>query len=230
MTIIETILAAILAGLVLLFVERKFFKANDKKELTEAKIPQSNMPTKILTNEIIEAIYPERNYAKVKELLGLPDKSNGDGSIFEDAIYSVEELSKVKSDIYFLKNATLKVTTLDKRSIYSITVFSHDNKLMIPGIFYPCEKHNNTFGEARICQEIVTNARRIEPVRTIRDSAIAIQYYMGPPFYRHMTYFVDSYMDNEAPLEHKSLEGKEIQGFCLSCSDLAFYIYDYDLR
>lgn len=199
----------------------------------EANIPQKDASRKILTNDIIEALSPERNYAKAKELLGEPDKVIKDSSVFEDhnqySIFSADELEGVISDIYFLDNANLKITTIDRKTIHSITVLGHDDQLKIPGIYYPCDMHNNTLAEARICQEIVDTAT-ITSVRTIRDNATAFRTYIGPPFYKYITYFTYGHLDDEKNPNYSTFVGNEILGFCLSDSDLVFYIYDYELR
>lgn len=199
----------------------------------EADIPQKDASRKMLTNYIIEALSPERNYAKVKELLGVPDRVMKDGTVFKDdnqySIFSADELKKITSDIYFLDNAVLKVTTVDRQTIHSITVFGYDDQLEIPGIYYPCNRYNNTLAEARICQEIVDTAT-ITSVRTIRDSATALRTSIGPPFYKYITYFTHGHLDDEENPDYNTLVGNEISGFCLSNSDLVFYIYDYELR
>lgn len=176
-----------------------------------------------LTDSIIDEISPGRNYAKVNEILGISDKTGTDYSIFEDSIHEKRSES-VTSDLFFLKNALLKVTTLDKKSIYSITVFPHDRKITLPGIFYPCSYHNNIVGEARLCKEIIEYATLIEPITTVRDRAKALQNYTGAPFYRYITYFID-----DVPKDGE-LEDQVIQGFCLSSGNMAFYIYEGELK
>lgn len=201
----------------------------DRVNGNEVNVTQNNAPSKVLTNDIIDALSPERNYAKVKELLGEPDKTIMDSSIFEESMCSEKELKYVKSDIYFLKNAKLKITTLDERSIHSITVFSHDGKLTLPRNYLFYDMGNIIIGEAQISKDFISNSR-IQSVRTRIDSATAIQNHMGPPVYKHLTYFIDGHLDDEKDPDYISLEGSRIKGFCLSDSDLAFYIYDYELR
>lgn len=233
-TIIVTAIASIIAGLTLPFIERKFFKHSDKSK-TKAfgvDIPKNNIPTKILTNEIFQALSPGRNYAKAKEILGISDKVIKDGSVFEDGtsfnIFSEDELENITSDIYFLKNAILKVTTIDKQSIHALTVLSYD-KLLLPDIPHYCNMYDDIVANTKVCQELVDNAI-VGSVRTMRDSAIALRTYMGPPFYKHMTYFIDGYLEDEENPNKDELIGSEVVGFCLSESDMVFYIYDYELR
>lgn len=196
---------------------------------------QNNTPSRILTNEIISMISPERNYAKVEEVLGLSHKTiDNDWSVFEYITdssirfkYSKEELENIKSDIYFLKNANLKVTTLDNKTIHSITIFSRDSSLKIPEKFYLCDTYKNTVGDARICQEIIDIAA-IESVRARYDSATAIQNFLGPSR-GYITYFISGHLDDEDSSDYNKLVGDKVIGFCLSESEMAFYIYDYEL-
>lgn len=185
----------------------------------------SHSNKKLLTNDIISAISPERNYDKVKELLGIPDKTIEDFSVFEDD-ETQEEDKKITSDLYFLKNAYLKVTTLDKVSIYSLTVFGYGSDISLPDIHYIGEISRNESSVAIVDEEII-NGARFASVRTMRDSATAIQHRIGPPFYKCLTYFVDGYVDDE---DYNSLIGREIIGFCISDGDMSFYIYDYEMR
>lgn len=197
---------------------------------------QSNTPSKVLTNEIISIISPERNYAKVEEVLGFSHKTiNKDSSVFETLTdrsihfkYSQEELENPKSDIYFLKNAKVKITTFDNKTIHSITIFSRDNSLKIPEKFYICNTYKNTVGDARICQEIIDIAC-IQSVRARYDSVTAIQNHLGVSN-GYITYFINGHLDDEDSPDYNKLVGEKITGFCLSESDMVFYIYDYESR
>lgn len=197
---------------------------------------QSNTPSRVLTNEIISMISPERNYAKVQEVLGLSHKTiDQDSSVFEGITdrsihfkYSKKELENPKSDIYFLKNANVKITTFDNKTIHSITIFSRDSSLKIPEKFYICDTYKNTVGDARICQEIIDIAY-IQSVRARYDSATAIQNHLGPSN-GYITYFINGHLDDEDSPNYNKLIGEKITGFCLSESEMVFYIYDYESR
>lgn len=177
-----------------------------------------------LTDNIIDEISPGRNYAKVNEILGISDKTGTDYSIFEDPLHD-EVFEGINSDLFFLRNALLKVTTLDQKSIHSITVFPYDRKITLPGMFYPCSYHNNIVGEAGLCKEIIEHTTLIKYITTMRDRATAIQNYTGPPFYRYITYFID-----DVPKDGEELEDRTIKGFCLSMDSMAFYIYEDELK
>ncbi|TSB23720.1 hypothetical protein FOR85_04380 [Psychrobacter sp. YGAH215] len=186
----------------------------------------SNHDKKLLTNDIINAISPERNYDKVKELLGIPDKTIEDHSVFEDDDIRKDD-KQITSDLYFLKNAYLKVTTLDKVSIYSLTVFGYGSDISLPDIHYIGEISRNESSVAIVDEEML-NGARFASIRTMRDSAAAIQHRIGPPFYKCLTYFVHGYIDDDE--DYNSLIGREIIGFCISDGDMSFYIYDYEMR
>lgn len=179
----------------------------------------------ILTDDIIEEIAPGRNYAKVRDILGISDKTGKDYSVFEDLLSDERKDESAIADLYFLRNALLKVTTLDKESIYSITVFPYDSKITISGLLYICEQYSNVVGEARICKEIIDHAHNNQHISTVRDSARAIQNYTGAPFYKYITYFM-----NDISKDEEQLEGQLISGFCISDGDMAFYIYDSELK
>lgn len=231
-TLIMAVAATVIGGLILMIVEQKIFKPNYNSKTNKEHVPNNSLPDRVLTNEIVDKIGPERNYEKVKEILGVPDKVVADESVFDSEfpfdVFSEDELKNITSDIYFLENAVLKVTTIDKQSIHALTVLSYD-KLLLPDIPHYCNEYGDDLTDAKVCQELVDNSA-IGSIRTIRDSAIALRTYMGPPFYKHMTYFIDGYLEDEENPDESELIGSPISGFCLSDSKMVFYIYDYDLR
>lgn len=200
----------------------------DRVNGNEVSFTQNNIPAKILTNDIIDKLSPNRNYAKVKELLGEPDKIDDDSSIFDESTCSDEELKNVKYDMYFLNNANLKITRIDEEKIHSITVLSSDNRLTLPRKYCFFDMDSIVIGEAEISEEILENAL-IQTVVTRFDDATAIQNYMGQPFNKSMTYFVSGHLDFEEKTDFSDLIGRKIIGFCLCDSDMAFYIYDSEL-
>lgn len=224
--------ATVIGGLILKIIEQKIFKANDNLKTDKEHVTENSVPIKVLTNEIVDKICPERNYDKVKEILGVPDKVITDESAFDNKfsfdIFSEDELKNITSDLYFLENAVLKVTTIDKQSIHALTVLSYD-KLLLPDIPHYCNEYGDALTNAKVCQELIDNSI-IGSIRTIRDSAIALRTYTGPPFYKHMTYFINGYLQDEENPDESELIGSPISGFCLSNSEMVFYIYDYELR
>ena len=174
-----------------------------------------------LTNEIIESLFPEKNYLKAEQLLGLPDKTYHDYSIFKDEDF--DDRISYTTDLYIMDNALFKVTTSDKISIYSITVFSYDDSIVIPDIFYPYDSFSNKVTEAKICSEITDHISASTTIHTIRERSFAIQNRTGPPFYKRVTFFCDDLLENENT--PNVLIGQQIYGFCLSSSEAAFYIY-----
>ncbi len=202
------ILGAILGSVATHFLQQYTDKQNKQKK-------------KILTNEIITALSPEKNYKKAEELLGLPDK------IFEDfsEIEKNNEEYKFESSLYFLTNAYLKITTIDKQSIHAISVLSYDNNLILP--FFDENIHQNSLGKTKINQEMIDN-KFVEVIHsfTVRESVIILKQNIGAPFYKTMSYFCDG-----SPSETiNDLLDRPISGFCLSNFDDIFYIHNYDLR
>ncbi|WP_175622944.1 hypothetical protein [Chryseobacterium schmidteae] len=224
----ENIISGIIGGIIVIIIERIINRHDKVKELKNGTSPKNLNSNIVLTNELIETFHPQRNYVKVKEILGSPDKSYEDFSIFEDVS---NESEKYISDLYFLKNANLKITTVDSKSIHSITVFSYTKKIEIPSLFYPCENTDLNLGEAKVCEEVIKYTNRHTPVHTIRDLGFAIQNYSGAPFYKYITFFCfDDITKAKETYDLNEFVGKPIEGFCLSSSDSAFYIHDYEQR
>ena len=215
---IDNLITALVAGLGVFFVQRLFHKRDEKSK----NILKNSNSMKILTNDIIHTISPQKSYAKVREIIGgYPDKTVDDSSVFDDLMCPDKYEKNIISDIYFLKNAALKITTLDEKSIYSITVVSYDDTLD-----YPHDMKQSLAGGTKFSQEMITNAEKIISIPP--HGATAMQHSTGRPFYNYVTYFIEQNLNLEESPYYTSLIGKDIVGFCLSDGDMAFYIYDHD--
>lgn len=205
--IVSGIISGIIVGMVLFHIQRKI---NQKDKDIEA------LKKSTITNDLINELSPEKNYKKAKEKLGEPNKTYEDYSIFEnnsDIIY--------QSDLYVMNNGVLKITTHDKVSISALTVFLHDyNNIEIP--FYD---FFNEDSRKEITKDFVNYHSNYLEIRTIRDYAFAIQVALGAPNYKSLTLFAYGDSDNI-----QDYIGKNIEGFCLSDTEDAFYIYDYEYR
>lgn len=178
---------------------------------------------KLLTDDILDKIRPKLNYDKVKELLGTPNKEIESHSFIEDDCFENEK-NIFHSDLYFLKNAILKVTTTDKKSIHSISILGHESNITLPKldiIYNPINEYDTTV----IIKEMINDAL-IVPIRTMKINSTAIQHFIGPPFREYVTYFVDGDVEED---NTNCLVGREIIGFCISSDKEAFYIYDYEI-
>lgn len=204
--IVSGIVSGIIVGIILLYIQRKI---NEKDKETEA------LKKSTITNDLINELSPENNYKKAKEKLGEPNKTYEDHSIYEsncDIVY--------QSDLYVMNNGILKITTRDKVSISALTVFWYDDDIEIP--FY---EFFNRDSRKEITEDFVNSHSNYLEIRTIRDDAFAIQVGLGAPFYKHLTLFTFGNGDNL-----QDYIGKHIGGFCLSDTEDAFYIYDYECR
>lgn len=215
---IDNLITALLAGLGVFFVQRLFHKRDEKSK----NILKNSNSMKILTNDIIYTISPQKSYARVREIIGgYPDKIVDDSSVFDDLMCPEKYKKNIISDIYFLKNAALKITTLDEKSIYSITVVSYDDTLD-----YPHDMKQSLAGGTTVSQEMIINAEKMVSIPPYGTTAM--QHSTGRPFHKYVTYFIEQNIHPEESPDYKSLIGKDIVGFCLSDGDMAFYIYDHD--
>ena len=211
---LENIISGIIGGIVVFLIEKLSKKIEDNKDSKKGNIPKNINSNTVFTNELIEAILPNKNYSIAKELFGIPDKTFEDFSIFQN---ETDTQKKPKSDLYFLKNANLKITTLDEKTICSITIFSYKSKINIPSIYYPCENKSSIVGKAIICDSIIENISNKTQVHTIRDRGFAIQNSFGAPFYNYITYFCFDNISNVNELyDIKDFVNQTIEGFCLS--------------
>lgn len=225
--LINNIIAGVIGGMVVLLIQRFLDNVKQEKENNEKKSLINPNSKRLLTNDLITTFSPEKNYKKVKEILGEPDKTYKDFSIFEE--HHQEDNTKIeyKSDLYVLENGVLKITTHDQVSINSITVFPYDNFIEIPYFEFFTSQNKINIGNAKIDEEFINYHHNKIEIRTIRESAFAIQTYTGAPHYRQLTIF--TYFPN---LENgiEKFIGNNIEGFCLSHDRSAFYIYEYEQR
>lgn len=224
--LMNSIVSGLVGGALVLFIERFLDYRKEKKAENIKKSLTNPNSKRLLTNELVDTFSPERNFNKVKEILGEPDKTYEDHSIFEEENQFNSGEKIYKSDLYKLENAYLKVTTQDKVSIYSITVLPFDESINIP--YYDFFSDNTLINRnATLNQDFLKCLKRYQEIRTIREMALGVQTYTGAPFYKHLTLFT-YYADLQNGIDE--LDGKNIEGFCLSGDDDAFYIYDYEHR
>lgn len=205
--IFTAIIGAILGSFMTHWLDKKQKSKNEKNK-------------KFLTNQIIIELSPERNFQKVEELLGTPDKIYDDYSVLDDIEHEKNQFTSV---LYYLDNAELKITTKDKQSIFAITVLTSDTKIVLP--FFGEEINSKLMHDAKISEDLIENHNiKITPVRTIRDYAVLVTENIGPPFYKSISYFCIANDDND-------VLNSSIFGFSFSSQyDTAFYIHDYELR
>ncbi len=224
----NSIITGVIGGGLVLLAEQILDYIKNKKEETDKKSLFNPNSRRLLTNELVDTFSPERNYKKVKEILGEPDKTFRDYSIFDNNENSYETGKEYYSDLYRLENATLKITTSDNKSISSITVFSYDEKIEIPYYEFFCSEKNDDYEKSNISEEFVKDCTKSIEIRTIREMAFAVQGYTGAPLYKHLTLFT---FPPKIETKVEDLIGNKIEGFCLSDnSQDAFYIYEYEYR
>lgn len=221
----ENIFSGIIGGLSVLIAERVLNRIEDRRLLSKGKARSQSNRSTLFTNDLLNALLPEVSYRKVEELIGIPDKTYEDESVFGGS----GEI-KFWSELYFFKNADVKITTVDKKSIHAFSIFSKDKNLKIPEIYYLCEgNYSRRLGRAKICSEILLHTSSSAPVHTIKDLSFALLSYWGSPFYRYVTYFChDVYSEDE--IDTEKYKDQLIEGFTISNGNDAFFIYEYEKR
>lgn len=179
---IENIIAAILGGLFVLIVSRVLvYKDLKKAEANNNTLKNSN-EDKILTSDLLYSLMPGRSYEKVREILGAPDKSFKDESIFADFDESVRD--RFNSDLYLFKNGHMKITTEKEngKNIYALTVLNCYG-IDIPDLYYIADEdlRYSKIGEIRVNDEILKFINQSKSIRTRIDSSFAIQQYLSNP-------------------------------------------------
>lgn len=169
-----------------------------------------------LHNNIINNLYPEKNFQKVFELFGEPNYSR---RICSDE----SDKKEIFSIVYTLNNATIKILTLNKEVILATTVISDDNKISIPFFRYWNDNVNEgRLGSAKINQKIIQEFTGAH-AGTMRDGFHFIfQKTIPAPDYKNIYYFCDAHLDEKI----NDLEGRVIVGFAIA--DYALYEENID--
>lgn len=224
---IENIIAAILGGLFVLVVSRVLAYRDLKKVEANNNTLKNPNEDKILTSDLLYSLMPGRSYEKVREILGAPDKSFKDESIFVDFDESIRD--RFNSDLYLFKNGHMKITTEkeNEKNIYALTVLNCYG-IDIPDLYYIADEglDYSKIGEIRVSDEILRFINQSESIRTRIDNSFAIQQYLGNPHYKYFTVFC-GYLDEDNDIS--KYKGELIDGFCISEGEDAFFIYHYDL-
>jgi hypothetical protein len=230
-SLISSLIAGILGGLVVLGVQHFLTSRKESRKELDSKIIKAKQSDKIINNDVVYSLAPGNSIDLMREMLGSQTKySKEDSPVFSD------EIVKTNSYLYLFKNAHVKITSKDNKTIDSLTVFAYDNHITIPEISYFCEDaKTEELGKATVCSELVKASINHTLIQNIRERSFAINVGIGAPIYRGYTFFgfADKdgykYRDNPNP---KLFIGCTIEGFCITDSYDAdvYYIYEYELR
>lgn len=206
--VISGLISGVVSGLIVLGVQRFL----DKRD--------SHQKKNFLTNDTIDLLMPERNFNKAKELLGEANK------VYTEFIENKDnQRIDICCHLYVLSNAKIKITTLDKENIYSITVLSDDKNIKIPFLdIWTKEDDLNNFGTSKINKQMIDEFQG-NYIGSRVDSVFEISRHMTNPYYKCIYYYC--YAAIEDTIEN--LENRKIIGFCVS-EEQGFYIHDYELR
>ena len=227
--IITGIISGTFGGLIVWGLQQWYLNRKENKKSDEDKIVKPKHLERVITDSIISNLQPGTNIELMRELLGVPTKqSNSDWPVFK------EEAKTTNSYLYILKNAYIKITSEDNKTIDSFTLFPSDNTFKINEFVFPCDTNENILNEMKVCKELIESATNHTFINTRIDASFAIEIYIPNPLYQNYTYF--GYGPDNSFEYHKSKDpnlfiGGTVNGVCISNSEgNAYFIYDTETK
>jgi hypothetical protein len=216
--------------LVLLF--QKFWDKRDKHTENRKSLVVDNLRNKkILPKDILAYLEPGLSIEKAKEFLGIPD-----GEYCYDEPESNTDLIKPYIYFYNFQNASLKISSDNKLSVDSVTIFAredHKQKIEVfPNHFDQRDRY--ILGVSVIDDDIIKNQNKHYDLSSGRERVFAIEAYYGRfGAYLDYAYFGTDYKNYETYFETNKIEllkGERIMGFCVSSSGFFPWISIYETR
>lgn len=223
--------SGIIGGFVVLILQKVWDKIEKRKENRDNLLVSPLSKKRILPNDILSYLEPGLYVEKAKEYLGIPDA---------EYIFTIAE-QKDKSfnpQIYFysFQNCSLKISSLDKKSIDTITIFVRDDHKQRIEIFPNRfdQRYRYTLGVAKIDDDIINNQKRHYDLSSGRERVFAIETYYGRfGAYYDYAYFGTDYKNYENYIDTNDiqlLKEERIVGFCISSNGFFPWISVYEMR
>jgi len=227
--IITGVISGTFGGLIVWALQQWYLNRKENKKSNEDKIVKPKNLERVITNSIISDLRPGTNIELMRELLGVPTKqSNSDWPIFK------EEEKATNSYLYILKNAYIKITSEDNKTIDSFTLFPHDNSFKMDEFVFPCNTNGNGLNEMKVCKKLIESSTNHTFIHTRIDASFAIELYIPNPLYQNYTYFgfgpenAFEYLKSKDP---NLFIGGTVNGVCISNSEgNAYFIYCMETR
>jgi len=227
--IITGVISGTFGGLIVWGLQQWYLNRKENKKFDEDKIVKPKHLERVITDSIISDLRPGTNIELMRELLGTPTKqSNSDWLIFK------EEEKKTNSYLYILKNAYVKITSEDNKTIDTFTLFPHDNSFKIDEFVFPCNTNGKALNEIKVCKDLIERATNHTFIHTRIDASFALEIYIPNPLYQNYTYFgygPDNSFEYNKSKDPNLFIGGTVTGVCISNSEEnAFFIYHMETK
>lgn len=215
------LLSSVLGGIVVYLIQEYRYK---KQKSTI----EDDYSKKLLTSDIVNKLMPGYSISKMKEMLGSPTIFNCE---LDWKIFDEENEIKTNSYLYLLKNAIVKINSVDNTKIDSITIKCKTNKYVdiSPVLLNSFEMK---IGKTKVTNEIIKLAQNIKALRSMKESCGVIQFTLPNPIYKTFTLFIYSNTINEFISSNKTdnlLDGIII-AICISNNTSnSYFLFDYEL-
>lgn len=206
----------------------------------EIKI-DTKMSKKVISSSILVKVMPGRSISIMKELIGEPleyrnedfdlfsYKKESENEVFTPNIDHSGKQQTFSSYLYKFKNSRIKITSLDDKSINSLTIIpNHDEKLDISDLIW----HKVILNKTVFSNELAVWHVFDFMFMTARDFLAMVKISLGNPLYKHFTFFfygeeVATYRKSK---DYKDLIGSKINGICITdfATDDVFHIFDLE--
>lgn len=221
--LIISLVSGIVGGLIVLVFQKIWDRKEKRIEQNRSSIINPSKNRKRLPKDILLHLEPGISIEKSREILGVPDNIES-CKLSEREDDSNSESLIVWIYFYDFKNAGLKLTSRDKLSIDSVSIFvKQDQQPKIEVFVNKFEQLGKALlGVTKLDQDISEYVKECYNLSTPREGLFGIKTYFGR-FGNFMDYVFFCYGDSrtshfvETP-DVKTLIGQPIIGFCVSVS------------
>lgn len=223
--------------------QRKENEFEREKQIKESLRVKSKNSQRTIDSEIFYFLSPGKSIESMKDILGVANViSNEDYPVFEDEFINprqviedskIEVENKTNSYLYLFKNASVKVTSKNNKSVDSLTVINYDEDLDFEYLLFSWgNDENGRFGKTKVSKDMVENCDRHTLIQTRIDNSFVLTFNTPAPTYFTYTYFGFCYKHSSYHKEQNPIEfiNSFIDGVCISKSENdIYYIYDSEM-